>query len=196
MKKRTVYLSKSNAANPDHVMLVRKYLQSLGFSVTEYQGGTYNDRSVLPASMFVMVGYEQDHNPYDKYYVGKGQYGQLEKRVNNHKSDNFYVISFTQDDRIPLFGRYSTDTIINTNNWSTSYGRIRPISSSYLQPRSFEILLEKEYEPQFKPLDGIDWKEVNAEEAEKINKHVGINDYLGIKDEPVKIHLACITLFQ
>jgi hypothetical protein len=175
-------------------MYTRKYLQQKGFEVKEFEGGTYDPYSVIPAGMMVMVGYElpgeHTNSTHPDITVGKGQYEQLQMRVENHMSDNFYVVGFTTDGkRTPILRRYVIKYVLDSNSWSKGYGLLGSISLSCLQPRSFDMLLNNYYEPI---------KSLNKTLVEEVmeTQGIGINDYLGIKDEPVKFHIACIKLLK
>lgn len=90
-----VYLSKSNASDPDVCSYVRKKLLSLGVEVIEFHGGAYKPESVLQGDYLLIVppsktlgsrklsrgvkmwDYYGD-DAFSTYSVGRGQHDQIE----------------------------------------------------------------------------------------------------------------------
>lgn len=145
----SIYLSKSNSANPDHVMIVRKHLVDLGFNVIEHQGGEYKESNLLNAKYMVMVGYDQVFEPVINNLatttVGKGQYGQLRYREGNLNNNNFYTYfrkSEPKDDNEMRFSFWEVkkDALINAYNYSVDHGKVRV---NFGKKKIFQPLQEK-----------------------------------------------------
>ena len=93
-----VYLSKSNQANPDHVMAMRKILAEINIvdDIIEFKGGDYSQRDVIASDVLIIVPpanasslYKNDRSKGEffyvngdnytrRIYVGKGQHGQID----------------------------------------------------------------------------------------------------------------------
>ena len=180
MSNTKVYLSKSNRANPDYVMLVRKHLEELGYEILEHQGGEYDEKLMFRARYMVMIG--QSSAAGGTTIVGKGQYEQLRKRRN--RSTNYYHLYFTHtdDDGKPVFRGVVNDGVLDENNWTTGYGRLqikngirvlRPCRRPRPVPEPMDTVTEKLQDEMMDRMEG-----------ELVDQ---------LKPRP---HLACITLFK
>ena len=117
----TVYLSKSNHANPDHVMKVRQWLDGKGFTIVEHQGGTYDPTLLQKAEIMVMVGCTEINHGHTS--VGKGQYDQLKHRRILGLTKNYYVTGQYYGNAV--LRQVALDGIIDENNWTHNYGRLK-----------------------------------------------------------------------
>lgn len=196
-----VYLSKSNRANPDYVMMVRVYLEERGYEVIEHKGGTYEPNLLLKCNYMIMVG---EHCPSagsdGNVMVGKGQYGQLRERQTHGLSWNVYF-SHTQifgtGDKAhmePVFRSVVTNGIVDENNWTIGYGKLKCKMESY---RRMTPITSSSKKPRSKPV----W----VEDASKTTYTEGIGNpgkvypigtVSGKLCTRKKLHFACIILFK
>jgi hypothetical protein len=130
-----VYLSKSNRANPDYVMLVRRHIESLGYEILEHRGGDYDHDLMFRCRYMVMIG--QASASGGETVVGKGQYEQLLKRRN--RSTNYYHLYFTHtdDDGNPVFKGVTNGGVLDADNWTTGYGKLMIKMNSTRKLRPF-----------------------------------------------------------
>lgn len=116
MKKKKVYLAKSNHANPNKLISLRNQLKDLGVEIVEYKGGQYSNKALLECEYLIVLPSDDkatielenelmsDINYYDGEekvikVLGKGLYTQIEDFCNLTKySDNVYIIF---DESIP-----------------------------------------------------------------------------------------------
>lgn len=77
----SVYLAKSNKANPDVVGFIRKMLTEAGFKVNEYQGGTYCNDDCDDSDFFICIPSADTKVFGDKITLGKGLYEQVKSRI-------------------------------------------------------------------------------------------------------------------
>lgn len=74
-----VYLAKSNLACPDHVAMVRAYLNSVsGVEVVEFKGGNYSNKPLLQCEKLIIVPGKDNCVGFGEYVIGKGLYNQRE----------------------------------------------------------------------------------------------------------------------
>lgn len=90
-----IYLAKSNTANPDNLMVVRKLLSQFDVEVVEFKGGNYSHDEMLNCDMLLVL---PDLTTYDlsddMVVVGKGLGSQLEEWY-EYNSDNCFIITDT-----------------------------------------------------------------------------------------------------
>ena len=175
---RKVYLSKSNQANPDYVSMVRVYLKDKGYEIIEHTGGPYDPRLLLQCKFMVMVGIDRPSSHGEGLVmVGKGQYNQLRERVAHGLDNNIYfshtVTTSTIGKDEPVFRSVITSGIVDENNWTHGYGRLRCKMSSIRRLIPIASHAKK----------GAD------HDVDKSSQHLGGGTVF-------KTHLACITLFK
>lgn len=188
-----IYLSKSNRANPDYVMLVRTHLEELGYEVLEHQGGDYDHNLMFEARYMVMVGQECPSKMNDGVVmVGKGQYNQMSLR--KARSTNYYHLyySHTNGDGKPIFKSVQLGGVVDVNNWTTGYGKlivnINTVRSLHPRKNPIHQYRKKRPRPVPEPMDTVTEKlqdeMMDRMEGELVDQ---------LKPRP---HLACITLFK
>ena len=175
---RSVYLSKSNRANPDYVSMVRVYLEERGYEVIEHQGGEYDSSLLYQCKYMVMVGIDRPSSHGEGIVmVGKGQYNQLRERKNRGLDRNIYF-SHTDEFTSPITGKpveepvfrsVITNGVVDEDNWTMRYGMLRCKMSSY---HRMTVLASHAKRPRPEPCDT---------DMDKVI---------------FKTHLACITLFK
>jgi len=78
--KTKIYLAKSNRANPEHLMMVRKTLGNFDVEVVEFKGGAYSHKSLLKCDMLVILPELEEDEDTDSYIdelpLGKGLHEQ------------------------------------------------------------------------------------------------------------------------
>ena len=175
-----IYLSKSNRANPDYVMLVRRHFEELGYGIIEHQGGEYNESLLYQCKTMVMVGIDPATVAKEGWVtVGKGQYNQLKNRRSRGINANFYF-SHTDDDNKPAFRRVVLGHILDSDNWTTGYGKLKVKMSS-------KILIYPAH-PGKATKDIPEWTNQGRD---------GSDDDVDLFDPRTRWkHLACITLFN
>ena len=77
MAKQKVYLSKSNASDPDEVMLVRKHLAKYDVEVVEFRGGNYSHAPMLECDVLLVLPPKNGLTPFGTVDIGRGQYEQI-----------------------------------------------------------------------------------------------------------------------
>lgn len=106
MKKKKVYLAKSNHANPNELIILRKQLNDLGVEVVEYEGGQYSNKSMLECEYLIVLPadakrvWELEEEITTEYshdtgirMLGKGLYTQISDFCNfTRYSDNIYIV--------------------------------------------------------------------------------------------------------
>jgi len=173
-----IYLSKSNRANPDHVMMVRKHLLDKGYEIIEHKEGNYNPNLLLECSKMVMVGHNypdftKKPTSRSTLLVGKGQYGQLLHRRVRGLIQNSYFSGEWIDNR-PVFRYVVIKGVNDEDNWTDKYGWVGLSMDSEARYTNIK-------RPRAIPVDESDVFEGQDmfEQADIIHKP----------------HLACITLF-
>jgi len=86
----SIYLAKSNRANPDVVSAVRTLLKGFDVDIVEYKGGGYSHKPLLGCEMLIVVPELSDDldNDDDEYLdVGKGLFEQIEAFQSNKLND-------------------------------------------------------------------------------------------------------------
>ena len=107
-----VYLSKSNASSYEAYSLLKKELISTGHEIVEHTGGVYSNKTLLECDMIIILPGENvlipdvtnDHSHYlfdndDKpkpYYIGKGQYCQLNEFIHSKSNLTHKVFAVTE----------------------------------------------------------------------------------------------------
>lgn len=81
----SVYLAKSNRANPDHVTAVRELLSRFDVEIVEYKGGGYSHKPLLQCDMLIVVPDLSDDEEENEEWVsvGKGLFEQINAFKNN-----------------------------------------------------------------------------------------------------------------
>mgnify|MGYP005994886417 CR=1 FL=1 len=93
-----IYLAKSNRANPDHVMMVRKVLLDYDVEIVEFKGGTYSHKQLLKCDLLLIVpelsGTEED---LEFLPLGKGLHEQIQAfGKQGNKCDTLIVYECTE----------------------------------------------------------------------------------------------------
>ena len=187
---RKVYLSKSNHANPDHVMLVRAHLEYLGYTIVEHGGGEYDDSLLYGCKYMIMVGINPPTQAKNGHVmVGKGQYHQLFNRMNKSFSNSMINLYFSHTDGdnnlVPVYRRVLVDGVVDHDNWTTGYGELKVSMSSSL--KMSRITPDKHGE---KFMDKADVS-VEVPKGQGNPGQVFVN-----MPFPRKTHLACINLLK
>lgn len=85
-----IYLAKSNRANPEHLMMVRKTLGNFDVEVVEFKGGAYSHKALLNCDMLIILPELDDDEDTDCFIeelpLGKGlheQYFAFKANTNN-----------------------------------------------------------------------------------------------------------------
>ena len=184
-----IYLSKSNRANPDYVMVVREYLNELGYKVIEHEGGAYNEDFLYTCKKMVMVGmHSPTHMNKGEVLIGKGQYHQLNGRRNRGMVQNYYFSH--EEEGNPIFRKIAEIRVMNEDNWVSEYGLFKINMHTIVRLRSplRPIALTRD--------DGIERMEVERERKPKRRpKPEHDSEHLGAGNM-FTTHLACITLFN
>ena len=187
MSNSKIYLSKSNRACPDHVMLVRRHLERLGYEIIEHHGGTYDESLLYECRYMVMVGIERPSvNNHGIVNIGKGQYLQLKNR--KMKSTNYYTLYFshTDDNDEPIYKNVKLNGVTDENNWTTGYGKLQVKMHSI---RRLNPVARKPINVKKETVVG-DYNDTD------LRTQAGDND-IDIFDPRTRWkHLACITLFK
>ncbi len=187
MSNHLVYLSKSNRANPDHVMLVRRHLESLGYDILEHQGGTYDPNLMLKCRYMIIVGIHAPTNGNSGVVeIGKGQYQQLTHRRN--LSTNYYHAYFshtakssTSGREVPVYRSVTEGGVIDEKNWTTGYGQLL-VNMSTMRKLPM-VTADKMLRKTRSTLDG----------GQDMMKQADIT--VTVDNKRRKIRLACIKLF-
>ena len=176
-----VYLSKSNHANPDYVMVVRRHFEELGYKIIEHEGGAYNEAILFTCKKMIMVGiHPPTHMNKGEVFIGKGQYRQLKARRDRGMIQNYY---FSHQDDGHIFRKVADMRVMNEHNWTTEYGLLKIKMNSIvrlrspLRPVQMTTDDEAEQKPRSKPKPEFD------------SEHLGAGNMF-------TTHLACITLFD
>lgn len=97
----SIYLAKSNRANPDHVMAVRDLLNRYDVEVVEFKGGAYSHKPLLKCDMLVVVPeFDEENNEENQEWlpIGKGLHEQIQaftrQRQHHNKCDLLIVNYF------------------------------------------------------------------------------------------------------
>lgn len=73
----SIYLAKSNRANPDLVMRVREILSKFDVDIVEFTGGSYSHKQLLGCDMLVVVPELECDEEVDYVPLGKGLHEQI-----------------------------------------------------------------------------------------------------------------------
>lgn len=134
-----VYLAKSNKANPDLVMEVRKILSKYDVDIIEYKGGTYTNKPLLECDYLFIVP-DSNNVEYDDGFIntriGKGLYNQIfdfEKLIDTKFfSENERISIITCDKSLNLkMSAYSNIGVIDSMDY-INYGFVESYNLDFV----------------------------------------------------------------
>lgn len=156
-----VYLSKSNASDPDVVAYVRKRLTQLGVTIVEFHGGPYDKRSVLEAEYLVIVPPARTLGNKEKYGdewiwnygssqagsydVGRGQHDQIEMFRDHRSSDKILLVEEVkiagsgQSTTVDLYVDEYSDIDVEDINWEERYSYVSMEGNTQLIEDALDI---------------------------------------------------------
>ena len=119
-----IYISKSNQANPDDLIMARAKFQKEG-TVLEYTGGVYNPERVKEADKIVIIPpaistFEKGN--VDSITIGKGNFSEL-KSYEKHmqECEQEPVMSLFKDNREYKIIKYAETA---ERNWQTNFAKL------------------------------------------------------------------------
>ena len=119
-----IYISKSNQANPDDLIMARAKFQKEG-AVLEYTGGVYNPERVKEADKIVIIPpaistFEKGN--VDTITIGKGNYTEM-KTYEKHmqECEQEPIISLFKDNREYKVLKYAETA---ERNWQTNFAKL------------------------------------------------------------------------
>jgi hypothetical protein len=91
----SIYLAKSNRANPDIVMAVRNILSRFDVTIVEFKGGAYSHKPLLECEMLVVVPDLSDDESNEEWVnVGKGLFNQVQAFILENKKCDLLVVNY------------------------------------------------------------------------------------------------------
>lgn len=124
MAKQKVYLSKSNASDPDEVMLVRKHLAKYDVEVVEFRGGNYSHDPMLECDVLLVLPPKNGLTPFGTVDVGRGQFEQITKwHTEKGWSSNMITVLSKSEMLLQLIIDYNTNAS-KDQNWQDYWGSI------------------------------------------------------------------------
>lgn len=119
-----IYISKSNQANPDDLIMARAKFQKEG-TVLEYTGGVYNPERVKEADKIVIIPpsistFEKGN--VDSITIGKGNFTEM-KTYEKHmqECEQEPVMSLFKDNREYKIIKYAETA---ERNWQTNFAKL------------------------------------------------------------------------
>jgi hypothetical protein len=120
----SIYLGKSNRANPDHVMAVREVLSRFDVDIVEYKGGAYSHKQLLKSDMLVVVPeFDEDNESKNQQWVelGRGLHDQImsfrKDRPVDHKCDMLIVNGYNRSTKEISLGSFQEMDICDPNDY-------------------------------------------------------------------------------
>lgn len=135
-----IYLSKSNAANPNLVKNTRKVLVDLGHIVFEFTGTKYTaaDNDVLLSADYLLLvpPEKQDIDEDYEVNVGRGQYEQVEKFKKQHGWKNIYTVYSVlhRDLDLKHIDDFYLDGKDYTNKWAILFAETDDYNKGHVGP--------------------------------------------------------------
>ena len=119
-----IYISKSNQANPDDLIMARAKFQKEG-TVLEYTGGVYNPERVKEADKIVIIApavstFEKGN--VDSITIGRGNFSEMKTYENHMKEcEQEPVMSLFKDNREYKILKYAETA---ERNWQTNFAKL------------------------------------------------------------------------
>ena len=119
-----IYISKSNQANPDDLIMARAKFQKEG-TVLEYTGGVYNPERVKEADKIVILPPASsvfEKGNVDSITIGRGNFSEL-KSYEKHmqECEQEPVMSLFKDNREYKIIKYAETA---ERNWQTNFAKL------------------------------------------------------------------------
>jgi hypothetical protein len=181
-----IYLSKSKAGDLTYIDLVRKILSKLDAEILEFTSGTYNTDALLKSNVLIVVppNYKSQINGKEQYWVGKGQYEEINTFHKTYPTNPIYLVKDINFDNEECKFSFLVEEFFDSNviniNWQTNYATIATDDC-----------------PDFITLFDLKFKDDEISDL-KIEQ----NSPIWVKSVPSivvvhrrKANLACITLF-
>jgi hypothetical protein len=139
-----VYLSRSNASDPEVCSYVRKRLEQLGLDIIEFHGGVYNKQSVLEGEYLIIVPprgttgpklKDSDGNKWDylepssasSYYIGRGQTEQIQEFLKEKDNTEVLLVESVhvdKDGEIRVYTDNLGDVNVEQSNWEDQWASL------------------------------------------------------------------------
>lgn len=134
MAKQKVYLSKSNASDPDELMLVRKHLAKYDVEVVEFRGGNYSHDPMLECDVLLVLPPKNGLTPFGTVDIGRGQYEQI--RMWDLSKDTYPVMITVLSENISLVQNVTSYGLHSSKdqNWQDYWGSA-DLENSYWEMR-------------------------------------------------------------
>lgn len=154
-----VYLSRSNASDPEVCSYVRKRLEQLGLDVIEFHGGVYDKQSVLKGEYLIIVPprgttgpklKDIDGNKWDylglssasSYYIGRGQTEQIQEFLKEKDNTEVLLVEsvhIDKDGEIRMYTDTLEDVNVEQNNWEDQWAYLSMDSDADLVENKLDI---------------------------------------------------------
>lgn len=130
MIKPKIYLSKSNATNPDDLFKVRSILDLHHCEMIEFSGGEYSHDEMEECDILLILPHtEQEEAPVDSFLLGKGQFSQIRwwydectgSFHDRNKRENVFIIS-TIGERNIYVDELTELQLSSNKNWKLNWG--------------------------------------------------------------------------
>jgi hypothetical protein len=93
----SIYLAKSNRANPDAVSAVRTLLKRFDVDIVEFKGGPYSHKPLLDCEMLIVVPElsDDEYNDDEEYInLGKGLFDQINAFKDENKNCDLLIVNY------------------------------------------------------------------------------------------------------
>lgn len=129
-QKTKIYLSKSKAGDLTYIAYIRDILHKLDAEILEFAGGTYNTDALLKSDVLIVVPPRRKEciDEKDAYWVGKGQYEEINTFRKKNPCNSVYIVADTDFDcdegqHSFLVEEFYGSDVVNIN-WQTEYAAI------------------------------------------------------------------------
>lgn len=146
-----IYLSKSKAGNFDDIVKVKTHLGKYDCEILEFQGGVYSTDKLLASEVLIILPpiCKEAYGDYTgDFYIGKGQYSELELFSKKYPSSPIIIIA-NAEEAFDL--RTFTDNPVEDpncqQNWQNCWGFVDG-NSLKVKLREYLGLIKKDIKPE------------------------------------------------